>query len=773
MARPGLPGSRRQASVGGSQPPPRSSRTKRWRPSWVPSSVLRAVLVSLPALVLLAPVLGLSLSTLARDWALSSLGYGVVSLGLWVGLLYLGLSYKRTLAARLWRVWAASGIGVAISLGLLSFFYASTGVMEEASLGGHWGGYLGGEPVALGALKVAALFLLAPVAAFPRPTVVLYRRGVVRSLRAGSLAATWTFALMARVLKRLLSSLPSRRQATAWKLGRLARRISLSVKRSRRSAPGATRAATPAPPARTPSMAQADEPDEPARPPEPSPTPAKSPPAPPPQPAPSGSGWRLPSPELLRKGESRPVPSQALQDMAHHIEGTLAEHRVEVSVQDIRTGPRVIRFGLVPGWTRKFPDPGAGRPKASDLGGPDVSRVKVQSILVREKDLALALKTPYLRMEAPVPGEALVGLEVPNPYPRTVVLRSVTESPPFQKIAAAGGLPVALGEDTAGEPVVSDLAGLPHLLIAGATGSGKSVCINAIVASLLLTNAPERMRIIMVDPKRVELTPFNGIPHLVGPVIVDTGRVLVVLRAIQREMLHRYRLMEEMGVRNIDGYNSQSREHMPRLVLIIDELADLMMAAAYEVEQSLVRLAQLGRATGIHLILATQRPSVNVVTGLLKANVPSRIAFAVASQVDSRVILDGVGAEKLLGKGDALLLTSDSPKPKRIQGTFVDDGEIDKVVEFWTSQSGPPPPDIPLDEEDATHGAEESEEEDDLLDQARRLADSQQPLSTSLLQRRLRIGYSRAARLMEVLEEEGSIPESTVSATRPDRFPRD
>ena len=320
--------------------------------------------------------------------------------------------------------------------------------------------------------------------------------------------------------------------------------------------------------------------------------------------------------------------------MARHVERTLADHGVNVEVKDIKAGPRIVRFGLVPGWV---PRKGDAARAASTQGSSteenepaqgERSRVKVQSILMREKDLALALQTPYLRIEAPVPGEALVGLEVPTPAPTKVHLRDVMEAHSFGLLAAKGGLPIALGQDTSGSPVTMDLASMPHMLIAGATGSGKSVCINSVVASLLLTKPPDQLRLLMVDPKRVELTPFNGIPHLIMPVIVEVDQVNVALRGLMREMLRRYKKMEEVGARNIAAYNSKSDERLPFLVLVVDELADLMIAGGFEVEQNLVRLAQLGRATGIHLVLATQRPSVNVVTGLLKANVPTRAAFA-------------------------------------------------------------------------------------------------------------------------------------------------
>ena len=465
----------------------------------------------------------------------------------------------------------------------------------------------------------------------------------------------------------------------------------------------------------------------------------------------AGSKWSLPSIECLSPPTPRDQSQEPLQEMASHVETSLAEHGVIVEVKDIRAGPRIVRFGLVPGWTIKKGDAG----KDDGNQGRVESRVKVQSILTREKDLALALKTPYLRIEAPVPGEALVGLEVPAPTPNKVHLREVMESSDFRKIAGKGGLPVALGQDTGGSSVVTDLAELPHLLIAGATGSGKSVCLNSVVASLLLTKAPDQLRMLMVDPKRVELTPFNGIPHLVAPVIVDVDEVNAALRGLMREMLRRYKQMEEAGVRNITGYNAKAKERMPFLVLIVDELADLMITGGFEVEQSLVRLAQLGRATGIHLVLATQRPSVNVVTGLLKANIPGRIAFAVASQVDSRVILDMVGAERLLGKGDMLILNSDSPKPRRVQGTLVYDDEIDQLVKFWSSQKGAPLPDILMHDEYEDEENEEANER--TLAQARELALRSPRMSTSFLERRFKVGQQRAEQIMEHLEEEGLI----------------
>ena len=728
----------RTKPIKGGKPPPLPARSGQFKATnrtsrvqlGVVSPVHLARMTFLPIAVLLAPILPFAISSMARDWMLGALGYGLIPVYLWMVGFILALRYRRAWIGLHWRGWVGAALLVAISLGIISMFDASSGVMEDASLGGYWGGYLGGSPVPFGALKVAFLVLVAPLLLYPRPAVALYRRWAWKFLSAIGLSLNWLLQRLAHSLRNLRARRPYPQQPTEPKTGVIIPDDEMSEHLE------------PAPVAQFPG----------------SPRPVLSPiQVRQPNGAKKSQGWQLPSTDLLSRAENRQVSQAVLQQMSQHIEEILAQHRVEVAVEDIRTGPRVIRFGLVPGWIKKYRESSGTRSKSD--GGPslEMSRVKVQSILVREKDLALALKTPYLRLEAPVPGEALVGLEVPNPYPSTVALRSVAESAPFQKIASEGGMPVALGEDTGGEPVVSDLSKLPHLLIAGATGSGKSVCINSVVASLLLTNRPDRLRMLMVDPKRVELTPFNGIPHLVAPVIVDTDEVLVVLRGIQNEMIRRYKLMEGLGVRNIEGYNKKSGTEMPFLVIVIDELADLMMSAAYEVEHGLVRLAQLGRATGIHLILATQRPSVNVVTGLLKANIPARIAFAVASQVDSRVILDSVGAEKLLGKGDMLLLASDAPRPKRVQGTFVHDRDIEKLVEFWQTRSGPPVPDIPLDDDANIDSDDDDPEEEDLLELARGLAERTPHLSASVLQRRLQIGHLKAMHLMELLEEEGVI----------------
>ena len=482
--------------------------------------------------------------------------------------------------------------------------------------------------------------------------------------------------------------------------------------------------------------------------------------------------FELPDLSLLAPVVSPAAITQEHLWAAATIEETLADHGVEVSVSEIRPGPSVTMFGLVPGWNRKAMSARAralAEQEAREVQLEVRNRVKVDSILAREKDLALALAAPSLRIQAPVPGESVVGVEVPNKTSSMVTIRTVMESPEYDKMVADGGLPVALGLASAGEPVVIDLTKMPHLLIAGATGSGKSVCINTIISSIITHQDPAKVRMVLVDPKRVELTPYNGIPHLVTPVVVDPDKVVRLLRGAIEEMMRRYKLLEEAGARNILSYNQSARtvEKMPYFVICIDELADLMMTASFDVEQSLCRLAQLGRATGIHLIVATQRPSVNVLTGLIKANFPSRIAFAVPSQIDSRTIIDAAGAERLLGRGDMLFLSSDAPKPRRVQGVFISEDETAALSEHWRQLPiHVDLPVVPLEElaREAEVAAAEStvesadfDETDSLYDRALQLATSTRQLSTSLLQRRLRIGYPRAARLMDQLEEEGIV----------------
>ena len=491
--------------------------------------------------------------------------------------------------------------------------------------------------------------------------------------------------------------------------------------------------------------------------------------------------WQMPSPDVFKDAPENPISQDELRSTAEAITDTLGEYGVEVEVGHVRPGPTVTMYGLVPGWVRRQKIhrqvDKEGSPVRDDSGKQitkrveEKTRVKVDTILAREKDLALALKTPAIRIETPAMGKSLVGIEVPNPTPSLVTLRSVMESREYQKIRKSAHLPIALGRASGGDDVVFDLSKMPHLLVAGATGSGKSFCLNTIVSCLVTEKSPAQLRLLLVDPKRVELTPYNGIPHLMAPVVVETDTVVGYLKGLIREMFDRYRRMEEVGVRNIEAYNKRMPDKMPFLCVVVDELADLMMTAAFDVEQSLCRLAQLGRATGIHLIIATQRPSVDVVTGLIKANFPSRISFSVTSQVDSRTILDTAGAEKLLGRGDMLYQPLDANKPARVQGVFLSDQEIGELINHW--KSIPWARIEPIDllgesdmEDEAAGEIDEKPNRDDLMDKAMELAHSHRKLSTSLLQRRLRIGYPRAARLMDQLEEEGVVGPSDGSKSR-------
>ncbi|MFA5628679.1 MAG: DNA translocase FtsK [Dehalococcoidales bacterium] len=479
-------------------------------------------------------------------------------------------------------------------------------------------------------------------------------------------------------------------------------------------------------------------------------------------------GWKLPPVDILDKTTELEYGQADNAMRARKIDEALTSYGVDARVIQINVGPTVTQFEVEPGWdvktklVKERDEDGNIRERVEEVSR---TRVKVDKITSLSNDLALALASPTIRIEAPIPGKSVVGIEVPNSSFGTVSLRSVIESNNFQKLLVKSKLAMALGKGAGGEAVSGDLAKMPHLLIAGATGSGKTVCLNAIICCLLMCNTPFDTRLIMIDPKRVELVQFNSLPHLMTPVIVDTNKALNAMRWLSQEMDMRYKRLAEAGARNIEGYNKTrtGKDRMPNIVLIIDELADLMMAGFDEVEHTLCRLAQLARAIGIHLVVATQRPSVDVVTGLIKANFPTRISFAVTSQVDSRTILDMVGAEKLLGKGDMLYMPTEEAKPKRLQGCFISDPEIERLVYFWNSQK-PEETEAedasPLELEEITIpegvgiGRKDEPPKDVLLPDALKLAEEHERISTSFLQRRLRIGYPRAARLMEQLEEE-------------------
>jgi S-DNA-T family DNA segregation ATPase FtsK/SpoIIIE len=455
--------------------------------------------------------------------------------------------------------------------------------------------------------------------------------------------------------------------------------------------------------------------------------------------------WRLPAVTLFKTAPTVEISQTDVRAQAKTIEETLASFNISARVIEVSSGPTVTQFGLEP-------SPG----------------VAVNKILARQHDLSLRLGASALRLEAPVPGRRVVGIEVPNRSGQTVSLRELFESDPWMK--SRSKLRLALGRDVSGEAVVGDLAKMPHLLIAGATGSGKSVCINTIVASLIYQCTPDDLQFVMVDPKMVELVGFNGIPHLRMPVVTDMETVVGVLKWVVKEMERRYGLLAARSARNIEAYNKAiendpSQKKMPFLVVVIDELADMMMIAGDEVERLICRLAQLARAAGIHLVVATQRPSVDVITGLIKANIPTRISFAVSSHIDSRTILDTAGAEKLLGRGDMLYLPQDAGKPVRLQGAFVGDDEMKSLVDFWTRLGRPSYTDDDMKQVEALN-AKEDDDGDDLFEKAVAVAVQYRKVSASLLQRRLGIGYPRAARLVDLLEERGVIGPSEDGRSR-------
>ncbi|MEB2278476.1 DNA translocase FtsK [Lysinibacillus xylanilyticus] len=459
--------------------------------------------------------------------------------------------------------------------------------------------------------------------------------------------------------------------------------------------------------------------------------------------------YQLPSYNLLQLPPQHDQSGEysVIQANAKKLEQTLQSFGVKAKVTQVHLGPAVTKYEILP-----------------DIG------VKVSKIVNLQDDLALALAAKDIRMEAPIPGKSAIGIEVPNSEVAIVTLREVLESKDGAKPEAL--LQVALGRDITGQAVLAELNKMPHLLVAGSTGSGKSVCINGIVVSILMRTKPHEVKLMMIDPKMVELNVYNGIPHLLAPVVTDARKASQALKKVVAEMERRYDLFSHTGTRNIEGYNGhvqkvneqtdEKHPKLPYIVVIVDELADLMMVASSDVEDSITRLAQMARAAGIHLIIATQRPSVDVLTGVIKANIPSRIAFAVSSAIDSRTILDMGGAERLLGRGDMLFLPAGASKPKRVQGAFLSDQEVESVVTFVIEQQKAQYQEemIPTEEETIL------EETDELFDEAVQLVVSMQTASVSMLQRRFRIGYSRAARIVDQMEQRGIVGPSEGSKPR-------
>jgi len=647
----------------------------------------------------------------------SLLGYGLVLIAIALGLLvWVVWNQRFSVLKRRWN-WVLGGI---------SLFFAVWGMLALSLLGGRFGQSIIGGPGAtdaFGGLVVAGLVLAGVIFVIPRQFVTAIRNGW-RLLRKGyqlCLAAISRWRARAKAVP-VQTALPAAETVGEPEV--------TDAPRSERSAPPVWKSEH--------------------------------------EPVLTPGGWHLPPIDILDKPVEMKLDKDAIDQRARLIEEALSSYGVDAKVVQINIGPTVTQFGVEPGWDRKYKDiKEKGKDGGYEMKSEEVSRtrVRVERITSLANDLALALAAPSIRIEAPVPGAPVVGIEVPNTVFGSVAIRGAIESTAFQKIRARSKLAIALGKGAGGEAIAADLAKMPHLLIAGATGSGKTVCLNSIISCLLLHNSPDDVRFIMIDPKRVELVTFNGVPQLLAPVVVDTDMALKSLRWLNQEMDSRYRLFAKAGARNIEGYNKDRApaEGLAYLVLLIDELADLMMTSSDEVEHTLCRLAQLSRATGIHLVVATQRPSVDVVTGLIKANFPTRISFAVTSQVDSRTILDMVGAEKLLGRGDMLYMPTEAGKPKRLQGSFISDAEIERLVYFWGGQREIPVKTVDFGEvTEGPLGGQITGPPDPLLAEAKQLAQEYKHLSTSFLQRRLRIGYPRAARLMEALQKAGLAEEGPV-----------
>ncbi len=692
-----------------------------------------------------------------RDISLEMFGWGLILVALGIGLLIWMLFAKTRTLLKYWnRILGGIAFGLT-AFGALAFFRSGSGIAAEATLGGNFGRSIIGAADTIGILRVVGLAFLGTILVAPRFVWHLLRASANGMVAGGRYLPT----LISQIYHSLAAIIPKRiPRKEVQEVSPLEVTTAPPVTEMRppevleeaATAAGAEVTLEPTPPpskGREDLQKTADEPwklygeksEEQYL------------------PSPTTEGWQLPPIHLLNTSPAVEFTQADAERRARLIEEALASYSVEARVVQINVGPTVTQFGVEPGWDRKYKEV----KERDEYGNPIVrhketskTRVKVERITSLANDLALTLATPSIRIEAPVPGKPLVGIEVPNSTLGLVALRELIESVPFQKLRARSKLALALGKGAGGETVVGDLPKMPHLLIAGATGSGKTVCLNSIIACLLMQNTPDDLQLLLVDPKRVELTPFNTVPHLATPVIVTSEKAVGTLKWLAREMEERYRKLAAAGTRNIEDYNKNREDgRLPYMILIIDELADLMMADPEEVESGITRLAQMARATGIHLIIATQRPSVDVVTGLIKANFPTRISFAVASQIDSRTILDTAGAERLLGRGDMLYLPTEAAKPKRLQGCFVSDNEIDRLVRFWSSQRVPrEKTQLVRDLSAALAHGEEPPAEDPLLEQARQLAREHKQISTSFLQRRLRIGYPRAARLMDLLEEE-------------------
>ncbi|MEE8391064.1 MAG: DNA translocase FtsK 4TM domain-containing protein [Anaerolineae bacterium] len=663
------------------------------------------------------------------------LGWGAYTAGVTIllaGLLWLQHHLDRPLKWR-WRPFVGAELAI---LGLMALTHTIIGRDDLWRLvGKRWGGGLVGWAVSV----VLSKYLGWPVA-------------VLILLALSALGLSWAFDVTLDDVKRvagtalgILTGYTSRRRSA----GHAQDQVPLAQRRS--ASPTAQRE-RPQPARITQSQPTSSIPQKAAP-----PSTQVQPVTPPPTPSSPQRQFILPPVNLLNEPEGPALTDEEIREKSSIIKETLQQFGLPVEVTEVRVGPTVTQFGVTPGIV--------------DRSNREGRKVRVGQISALADDLALSLATSRIRVEAPVPGRPIVGIEVPNSNIQLVGIREVMESEEFRKLNAP--LAFVLGQNVSGEPVVADLSRMPHLLIAGTTGSGKSVCIKALTTCLIYNNTPNDLRLVMIDPKMVELVRFNGLPHLYGRVEVDLERIVRVLRWVAWEMDDRYKNFAAVAARNIDDYNrimkKKEEPPIPRMVVMIDELADLMMLAPDEVERTICRIAQMARATGIHLIVATQRPSTDVVTGLIKANFPARISFATVSQIDSRVILDTPGAETLMGQGDMLYLASDSGYPVRVQGCYVSEEEAERVVKFWREQAGPVEQEAPWERMMRPEERDQDKDDgkDELLEKAIAIVRGTGNASASLLQRRLRIGHPRAARLMRTLEEMGVIgPPEAAGRTR-------
>ncbi|MFO8101995.1 MAG: DNA translocase FtsK [Dehalococcoidia bacterium] len=718
-----------------------------------PSSGLKWLLLELALIAAIIAIIYFFRDDVAQA-AFETFGFGIFIIVLWIGaLVWVILRNKSGEVVKFWNSWLGAMVFSAAAFGIMSLF-APNFSFAGVQMGGEDGATLAGDA---GEAVAGNSFTWARLAGMVFASVILFapRKSINATQQVSSSTWEWTKPVVISFLVEFSSMV---RQAFLWLLDLIPLLLIKFVAWLREE----KTESKPRPASKVESEVSEEIHSEMAE-------KSRRKSIKPEQMTLPGIDRQLPPIELLDEASKAKFAQSDDDERARLIEEALGSYGVEVKVKQINPGPSVTQFGVEPGWTRKYKKviekDQDGRTAVDKDGNPKYhmeeisrTRVKVEKITALANDLALALAVSDIRIEAPMPGKAMVGIEVPNTSSSIVSLRGVLESSAFKKAAGKSKLATALGLGPGGEPVAGDIARMPHLLIAGATGSGKSVCLNCIVGCVLTQTSPQDVRLVLIDPKRVEMVNFADIPHLITPVVVDADKAVETLRRVAMEMDNRYHKFASVGARNIESYNRHPKvtEPLPYFVVIIDELADLMMTSADVVEPIICRIAQLARATGIHLVVATQRPSVDVITGLIKANFPTRISFAVVSSIDSRTILDTIGAEKLLGKGDMLYVPPEASKPKRIRGCFISDEEIERLVGWWKEWAVRHfPQEVDTAAQEFASLSVTTEEVDPFLEKAREICAESGKVSASLLQRKLHIGYQRAARLMEQLEGEG------------------